>query len=121
MSRESTKKAPAKKSSAKTSPAKKAAAKAESAVKPTKRASQVATEAAAQLSDLTGHPSEAIVGLERTDDGWKVQVEVVELRRIPATTDMLASYEVEVDSSGDLVGYRRLRRYPRGSTGEGER
>ena len=59
-----------------------------------------------------------MTGLERTDDGWTVQVEVVEVRRIPDTTDVLALYEVDVDSDGDLQGYRRLRRYARGCPGE---
>ena len=41
------------------------------------------------------------------------------MRRIPDTTDVLALYEVDVDSDGDLEGYRRLRRYARGVPGEG--
>jgi hypothetical protein len=78
----------------------------------------VAAEAARQLLQLTGREAEGVTGLEKTDDGWKVQVEVVEMRRIPETTDVLAIYEVDVDSNGDLVGYRRLRRYSRGAARE---
>jgi hypothetical protein len=48
-----------------------------------------------------------------------VDVEVVEVRRIPDTTDVLALYEVTTDSDGILQGYRRLRRYARGTPGEG--
>ena len=81
-------------------------------------AGQVAGEAARQLVELTGKEPEGVTGLERTDDGWTVQVELLELRRIPATTDVLASYEVDVDSDGELQGYKRLRRYTRGEAGE---
>ena len=81
-------------------------------------ASQVAARAAQQLLELTGKGVEGVTGLERTDDGWKVLVEVVEVRRIPDTTDILALYEVQVDEDGDLMGYRRLRRYARGVPGE---
>ena len=81
-------------------------------------ASQVAAQAAQQLLELTGKGVEGVTGLERTDDGWKVHVEVVEVRRIPDTTDILALYEVQVDEDGDLMGYRRLRRYARGVPGE---
>jgi len=81
-------------------------------------ASQIAALAARQLLDLTGREVEGITGLERTDDGWKVQVEVVEVRRIPDTTDVLALYEVEVDGDGELEAYHRLRRYTRGAPGE---
>ncbi len=84
--------------------------------KPT--ASQVAETAAEQLRELTGKEAEGVTGLERTDDGWLVQVEVLELRRVPATTDVLASYRVEVDEQGELLGYRRQHRYARGAAGE---
>ena len=80
--------------------------------------SKAAAAAARQLLDLTGREPEGITGLEPDDDGWKVQVEVLELRRIPETTDVLALYEVQVDADGELQGYRRLRRYTRGASGE---
>jgi hypothetical protein len=81
-------------------------------------ASQVAARAAQQLLELTGKGVEGVTGLARAEDGWKVHVEVVEVRRIPDTTDVLALYEVQVDEDGDLMGYRRLRRYARGVPGE---
>lgn len=78
----------------------------------------MAERAAQQLLDLTGRDPEGVTGLERTEDGWTVLVDVVELRRVPDTTDVLATYEVAVDSNGDLQGYRRARRFVRGSAGE---
>jgi len=83
-----------------------------------KTVSQIASQAARQLLELTGREAEGVTGLERTDDGWKVRVEVLEVRRIPETTDVLALYEVEVDTDGDMVGYHRVRRYTRGTPGE---
>ncbi len=77
---------------------------------------ELATRAAEQLQSLTGRESEGVTGMERTDDGWSVQVEVLELRRVPTTTDMLALYEVRTDARGELQGYRRLRRYARGAS-----
>jgi len=81
-------------------------------------AMKVARTAASQLLELTGRDAEGVTGIQRTDDGWKVLVEVVEVRRIPETTDILALYEVTTDEDGDLEGYRRLRRYARGVPGE---
>jgi hypothetical protein len=66
------------------------------------------------LADLIGHVPEGIVATEKTDDGWRVQVEVVESRRIPETTDIMAVYEVDLDAEGVVTGYRRLNRYVRG-------
>ncbi len=86
--------------------------------RPPRGAIEVAAEAARQLLELTGKAAEGVTGLERTDDGWKVHVEVVEVRRIPDTTDVLALYEIETDNRGGLQGYRRVRRYARGAPGE---
>jgi Gas vesicle synthesis protein GvpO len=86
--------------------------------RPAARASQVAATAAGELLELTGKAVEGVTGLESTDDGWTVQVEVVEVRRIPDTTDVLALYEVSTDKQGSLLGYRRLRRYARGTPGD---
>ena len=110
------KKSPAKKTAKKTTEKRASAPRATAAKRAT--ASQVAAWAAQQLLELTGKGVEGVTGLERTDDGWNVHVEVVEVRRIPDTTDVLALYEVQVDEDGDLMGYRRLRRYARGVPGE---
>jgi hypothetical protein len=56
-----------------------------------------------------------ITAVEPADEGvWIVEAEVVEDRRIPSAADMLALYEFELDADGDLLAYRRTRRYMRG-------
>lgn len=118
-----TKKSTTKKSTAKRSPATKATQPRSGADAPRvsarqkKTASMIAASAARQLLELTGKQAEGVTGLERFEEGWIVQVEVVEVRRIPDTTDVLALYEVEVDPDGEMVGYRRVRRYTRGAPG----
>ena len=67
-----------------------------------------------QIAELTGKESEGVTGVEPADDGWVVGVEVVEDRRVPSSTDILATYETELDMDGELMSYRRVRRYPRG-------
>jgi gas vesicle protein GvpO len=54
-----------------------------------------------------------------TDDGWLVEVEMIEDRRIPSSSDVLALYEVELDLDGELLAYHRVRRYLRGQTANG--
>lgn len=78
---------------------------------------QLARAAAQQLQQLHGRPVDGTTGLERTDEGWRVQLEVVESPRIPPSTDVLGTYEVIVDDDGDLVRYERLRRYVRAQAG----
>ena len=115
-SSDTTKKVAAKKSTGST-PRKRSAPRAEAPQR--KGAQQIANQAARQLLELTGKDPEGISGLRRADDGWVVEVEVVELRRIPSTTDVLATYEVQVDSDGELMEYRRAQRYVRGVPGDG--
>ena len=120
------KKSSAKKSSAKKAPAKKAAKKGadrtrnapRAAARPKPAPTEVAAQAARQLLELTGRQAEGVTSLEQTDEGWTVQVEVVEVRRVPDTTDVLGLYEVRTDERGTLQGYKRLRRYARGAPGE---
>lgn len=71
-------------------------------------------EAQDQLARLTGRPAEGVSSLARTEDGWALTIEVVELERVPDTMSLLASYEVSLDTRGNLTGYRRTRRYERG-------
>jgi hypothetical protein len=75
--------------------------------------------AAGYLAELTDRVAEDVVLLERIEDGWRVGLEVVEVRRIPDTTDILAVYEITLDACGELVSCRRERRYLRGQTGKG--
>jgi hypothetical protein len=79
----------------------------------------VLRKAAEQLAQLTGRTPDTVSAIERVDDGWRLEVELVELERIPSTTNVLATYEVDVDGRGDVVGYRRLRRYFRNAAEEG--
>lgn len=54
------------------------------------------------------------MAIERTEHGWCIGVEVVETRRIPDSADILAIYETGLDGTGQLISYRRVRRYSRG-------
>lgn len=76
----------------------------------------LARRASAELAELLGRDPEGVVSLEPDDNGWLIGVEVVEVRRIPDTADVIAEYEVNADSRGRLQSYRRVRRYTRGST-----
>jgi hypothetical protein len=77
---------------------------------------QVAERTRRELVEITGLQPDTVTSLERYDDGmWKVTVELLELSRIPETDDLLGTYEASVDAGGELLGYRRVRRYSRRS------
>jgi hypothetical protein len=77
-------------------------------------AAQAARAGLEQIAQLTGKRPEGVTAVEPGDDGWIVGVEVVEDPRIPSSADILAVYETEFDLSGELLAYRRVRRYARG-------
>src|SRR3954452_19558545 len=82
-------------------------------------APQIVRRAIEQVAELTGREIEGVNGLEKSDDGWVVTLEVVELRRVPDSTDVLGSYAVAVDAGGGVGGSHRTRRYYRSQVEEG--
>jgi hypothetical protein len=70
-----------------------------------------------ELAALTGYKADSVSGFERTDEGWRLTVTAVELRRIPPSTDILATYEVTLNDAGDIVSYDRANRYLRNQAG----
>jgi len=81
--------------------------------------SKMLERARSQVQDLLGEQPESVSGIVRSDGHWSVMLEVVEVRRVPDTTDVLASYEVVLDNDGNLVGLERKRRYFRSQVEEG--
>jgi len=75
---------------------------------------EVLRQAREQLAELTGMAAESVSSFEQTEEGWALEVEVLELERVPDTMSLMASYQVELDPEGQLTGYRRVRRYERG-------
>ena len=81
-------------------------------------AKELTEAAAATIEDLTGLQPESVTGLQWDGESWLVTVDVVEVARVPNTTDVLASYVVQLDDAGGLLGYKRLRRFVRSQVDE---
>ncbi|MGW0041887.1 gas vesicle protein GvpO [Rhodococcus sp. NPDC003348] len=77
-------------------------------------APEIAQLALRDITELTGREPLGATAVFPSDDGWTVEVEVVEDRRVPSSTDLLATYEVVLDLDGELLSYKRTRRYTRG-------
>jgi hypothetical protein len=80
-------------------------------------ASELGQAALTTISELTGYQPEAVTGLEWDGEFWQVTVDVLEVARIPNTTDMLGSYVIRLDEQGTLRGYTRTNRFQRGQAG----
>jgi Gas vesicle synthesis protein GvpO len=81
-------------------------------------AREIALTAVEQIHDLIGRPVESVTGIEKNGSEWTVTLEVLELERVPNTTDVLGKYEVTIDNQGDVTSAQRTRRYHRAEQGE---
>lgn len=75
--------------------------------------SELGQRALDELEALVGCPTEGVTAIRKVEDGWVAMVDVLELQRVPETTDVLAAYEVTLDADGDVTGYRRTGRFLR--------
>jgi len=81
---------------------------------------EAAKAAVRQVADVIAKTPEGVVSVEPVEDGWVVEVETLEDRHVPSSSDVLAIYEIELDADGALVAYRRTQRYRRGRGPSGE-
>ena len=74
---------------------------------------QIAQIVKEQLVELTHIEFVTISAITKDEEGWHINVEMIELKRIPECTDMLATYETLADDQGNLIKFKRTRRYLR--------
>lgn len=69
---------------------------------------------------LIDDPFDGIIEIEQDEEGWYAVVEVIERSSVPDTQDILGRYEIDLDGSGSVLGYRLTDRYRRGDTSNDE-
>ncbi|WP_328305759.1 gas vesicle protein GvpO [Actinomycetospora sp. NBC_00405] len=82
------------------------------------RVHAVSRTALAEVAELTGKDVEKVVALRRDGEVWVLDVEVVDLRRVPESTDFMATYRVHLDDADNVLELRRVRRYVRAWVGD---
>lgn len=79
-----------------------------------RRAAAAARRGFDQVGELTGRAPEAVVATRSEGSGWVVDVDVVEVHRVPPTTDVMATFRLRLDADGEVLEWERLRRWVRG-------
>jgi len=82
-------------------------------------AKKIVDKARGELQDLLGVEPEGVSGFERSNGQWTVTLEVVEVKRIPESTDVLSTYAVTFDDDHKLISVSQRRRYRRSQVEEG--
>ena len=80
---------------------------------------EIAQIAKDRLVEVTGLKFDTVSGMCKDAEGWHINVDMIQLKRIPDASDVLATYEAVLDEDGVLVRYERTRRYHRGEQSEG--
>lgn len=87
--------------------------------RPPRRVRAVATRIREDFTEITGMAVERLAGLSWNDNRWRAEVDVVEVSRVPASTDVLATYEVTADVDGSVDAFERIRRFRRSESSNG--
>ncbi|MFC4360147.1 gas vesicle protein GvpO [Halobium salinum] len=74
---------------------------------------EVRDAARATAAELIGHDLDGVIQVTSDGEGWITVVEVVERHSVPDTQDILGRYELDLDESARVTGYRRVGRYRR--------
>ncbi len=59
---------------------------------------------------------ESISNIEKSEGGWKVQVEVLERKAVPDKFDLLKIFEFTLDANGKVLGFKQIKKIQRGDT-----
>jgi hypothetical protein len=67
-----------------------------------------------QMRAITGLPADTISRCDRSEEGWMLNIDMLEHKSVPRTQDLLASFEVVLDDAGHVTRWRRTGRFVRG-------
>ena len=74
----------------------------------------LAERAKEQLAEVTGFNPVAAVGGFKDEEGWHISVDVLEMARLPESTDIIGTYVVSLDPEGNMVKFEKKRARLRG-------
>ena len=77
------------------------------------RTSELVKLAKDEIVAMTGLELENIASVKRDGDTWVLQADMLELKMVPDTQDVLGVYEVVLNTNASVLSYRRIGRYRR--------
>lgn len=70
-----------------------------------------------QIKEMLKKEPESISNIEKTNEGWKIQCEILEKKSVPETFDLLKVFEFKLDNNAKVIGFTQLRKIRRGDLG----
>lgn len=77
--------------------------------------------AKAMLEELVEGVPLSVVNVTKEAKEWLVLVDVLERKAIPDTDDIIGRYEVKLDETGEVLGFKRITQMYRDALAEKER
>lgn len=68
------------------------------------------------VRELFKKEPESISAIEKSEKGWKVQVEVLERKAVPDKFDLLKIFEFNLNENGKILGFKQIKKIQRGDT-----
>ena len=75
---------------------------------------EITERAKEQIAQVTGFEPVAVVASFRDEEGWHVTMDMLEMTRIPESSDLLGVYEAVLDEEGNMVSFDRKMTHNRG-------
>lgn len=70
-----------------------------------------------QISRIVSSQIDGVTGIKKVEHGWELLITLVELTRIPSSSDVLAEYAVSLDATGEIISYKQVQRFLRNQIG----
>lgn len=77
------------------------------------RLNEAISAAKEQLQSILHLEITNVIAASKKDDGWHVTIELVERKAVPDTQDLLGTYDVLLDDTGDVMSYDRKKLHRR--------
>lgn len=77
---------------------------------------EIRKKAFSNAKDALNKQPESVSSLEKTEKGWKMEVEVLERKAVPDTFDLLSVFELSLDASGNILGFKQVKKIRRGDS-----
>ena len=77
---------------------------------------EVSEKAKKELKEIIGKKTEGVPTIRKNEEGWNVQVEILEKEKIPDTESLIGIYELEMNQEGEIEEYKRISVKKKGET-----
>lgn len=68
---------------------------------------KLAERAKEQLAEVTGFTPIGATGGFRDEEGWHISVEMLEMTRIPNSSDLIGTYDILLDQDSNMLRFNK--------------